>query len=51
MFYEPKTLIVVYKDEMLANQIKNTKTSAGGTWFSKKGAAATRVSRFLCKIR
>ena len=22
MFYEPKTLIVVYKDEMLANQVK-----------------------------
>ena len=22
MFYEPKTLIIVYKDEMLANQMK-----------------------------
>ena len=39
MFYEPKTLIVVYKDEMLANQIKNTKTSAGGTWFASVDSA------------
>lgn len=34
MFYEPKTLIVVYKDEMLANQIKKlieTKDDAEGT--------------------
>lgn len=24
MFYEPQALIVVYKDELLANQLKNS---------------------------
>ena len=34
MFYEPKTLIIVYKDEMLANQMKKlieTKDDADGS--------------------
>ena len=35
MFYEPKTLIIVYKDEMLANQMKKlieTKDDADCNW-------------------
>lgn len=47
MFYEPQTLIVVYKDEMLANQIKKlieTKDDAEGTVTSTRDNSINAVT-------
>ncbi len=66
MFYEPKTLIVVYKDEMLANQIKKlieTKDDADGaitgtrdnsinvvTWTEKVWLANKKAGNITSKV-
>ena len=66
MFYEPKTLIVVYKDEMLANQIKKlieTRDDAEGsvtgtrddsinvvTWTEKVWLANKKAGNITSKV-
>ncbi len=66
MFYEPKTLIVVYKDEMLANQIKKlieTRDDASGavtgtrddsinvvTWTEKVWLANKKAGNITSKV-
>lgn len=66
MFYEPKTLIVVYKDEMLANQVKKlieTKDDAEGsitgtrdnsinvvTWTEKVWLANKKAGNITSKV-
>ena len=66
MFYEPQTLIVVYKDEMLANQIKKlieTKDDADGaitgtrdnsinvvTWTEKVWLANKKAGNITSKV-
>ena len=66
MFYEPKTLIIVYKDEMLANQMKKlieTKDDTDGsitgtrdnsinvvTWTEKVWLANKKAGNITSKV-
>ena len=66
MYYEPKTLIVVYKDEMLANQMKklietkdDTEDGLTGTrdssinvvtWTEKSGWPTKRLVTLLLRF-